>query len=228
MLLEVSKVTKYSKPLLPPALNPALDCVLAETLRPWEGRDSSQSLWRPRLYRVSPHGLPLSRGMTRVEYSRNNNADFLLRILVDLTESDAYSSSQITHDENIDMYIITTSGLWPRFRFPKTTSYLPETIAIFLKPARPLRPGHENVEGIHLAPSPAGRRGHCHTSVPFPIYLFKYKLSTVAPATPPISESCPSLILPPPPKVLPALYAPHRPQPLHPTTPPLLPSRNSH
>lgn len=52
--------------------------------------------------------------------------DFLSRLPVDDTESDVHGSSRITDNEDIDVYFVGASGLWPCLGYTDYAWDLPE------------------------------------------------------------------------------------------------------
>lgn len=49
--------------------------------------------------------------------------------------SPSHGPSRITHDEDVDVYLVRASGLWSRSRYTDKTTHLPNPFADFFDPA---------------------------------------------------------------------------------------------
>ena len=102
----------------------------------------------------------------KLEYrkgSGHNNADFLSRLPVDAIPEDIEGDCRLTHPDDVDVYFVGASGLWPRVvTADSTNSRIPlSDISVPLDHSRPSRFVASISDGHSLPPTPFADDDFC-------------------------------------------------------------------
>ena len=102
----------------------------------------------------------------KLEYQKgsgHNNTDFLSRLSVDAIPEDIEGDCRLTHPDDVDVYFVGASGLWPRVvAADSTNSRIPlSDISVSLDHSRPSRSVASIYDGGSLSPIPFADDDFC-------------------------------------------------------------------